>query len=109
MEHVMYVQRVKEEKKDQYIKDHKECWPELLKAIKASEIERNIIWLYENDILIYAVSKNFDESMRILSEKQIFKDWSKKMELLLEVMYDFLKGVKVQKLEKIFDLEGQIK
>jgi len=108
MEHVMYVQRVKEEKKDQYIKYHKECWPELIKAIKESGIERNIIWLYGNEVLIYTIAQNFDKSMKKLSEKKIFKEWNKKMEQLLEFMQDFLKEGKATKLEKIFDLEEQI-
>jgi L-rhamnose mutarotase len=109
MEHIMFVQKVKDDKKDQYIKYHKNCWPDLLKAIKESGIEENIIWIYGNEVFNYAVSDNFDESMKILSEKQVFKDWSEKMESLFEVKHDFLSDKKVEKLEKIFDLEEQLK
>jgi len=109
MEHIMFVQKLRNDKKDQYINEHKNCWPDLLKAIKESGIEKNIIWIYGNEVFNYAVSDNFDESMKLLSKKQVFKDWSKKMNPLFEIKHDFLSEEKVEKLEKIFDLEEQIK
>ena len=109
MEHVLFVQKMKKGKKEQYIKDHQECWPELLKAIKESGIERNIIWLHGDEVLIYSMSKNFDNSMANLSQKMIFKKWIKRMESLLDVMQDFSGKGKATNLEKIFDLEEQLK
>ena len=81
----------------------------MLKAIKESGIERNIIWLYKDEILIYSMSKNFNDSMAKLSKKMIFKKWIKRMKSLLDVMQDFSSKGKATKLEKIFDLEEQLK
>jgi L-rhamnose mutarotase len=108
MEHILYIQKLKKGKRKQYTKDHKECWPELLEAIKESGIERNIIWLYGDEILIYTMSENFNGSMAKLSRKKIFKDWIRRMKNYLEVIQDFSSKGKVIKLEKIFDLEEQI-
>jgi len=43
MEHVLFVQQVKEDKRKEYINAHREAWPELLRAIKESGIEREMI------------------------------------------------------------------
>ncbi len=108
MEHVLFIQRVKKGKRKQYIKDHEECWPEMLKTIKESGIERNIIWMNGNEVLIYSMSENYDQAIKNLSKKKTFKEWSIRMESLLEVMQDFSEGGNVIKLEKVFDLEEQI-
>ena len=74
MEHIMFVQEVKQEKKDEYIGAHRDIWPELLTAIKESGIEREMIWMHGNYICIYMMSENFEKAMASLGEKQIFKD-----------------------------------
>jgi L-rhamnose mutarotase len=108
MEHVMFVQEVKGEKRDDYIKAHREIWPELLKAIKESGIEREMIWMHGNYICLYIMTENFDKAMGILTEKQIFRDWITKMEPLLAQMQDYSGEGNVVRLEKVFDLEKQL-
>ena len=108
MEHVLFIQRVKKDKKDDYIKAHKECWPKLLKAIRESGIEREIIWMLENTTYIYMMAENFNKAMEKLEEKKIFKDWIVKMSPLFEEMQDYSKKGKIIKLDKVFDLEEQL-
>lgn len=86
MDHVMFIQTIKKNKKDEYIKAHKNCWPELLKAHKDSGIERELIWIYRNDILIYMMKENFNSTMAKLVKMDIFKDWIIKMNSLMEKM-----------------------
>lgn len=109
MEHVMFVQKVKEGKKDEYIKAHKECWPELLKAIKESGIKRELIWFLGSNILIYEMAENFDKAMGKLAEKQVFKDWIAKMNPLMDEMQDYSEEGNIMRLDKVFDLEAQLK
>lgn len=106
MAHVMFMQKVKPEKRDEYIKVHRECWPELLKAIKESGIERELIWMNGNDILVYMMAENFNEAMKNLNRKEIFKKWLEKMDGLMDTLPDFDGGVK--QLENVFDLENQL-
>jgi len=108
MEHVLFVQRVKKDKKGDYIKAHKECWPELLKAIKESGIEREIIWMLENKTYIYMMAENFNKAMEKLEEKKIFKDWIVRMDPLMDEMQDYSKKGKIIKLDKVFNLEEQL-
>jgi len=109
MEHVMFVQEVKPDKKDEYIDVHRNAWPDLLVAIKESGIEREMIWLHGNNIYIYMMSEDFDRAMSTLAEKQVFKDWIEKMEPLLAMMQDYSGEGNVIRLDKVFDLEKQLK
>ena len=104
----MFVQEVKQEKKDEYIDAHREIWPELLTAIKESGIEREMIWMHGNNSCIYMMSENFEKAMASLGEKQIFKDWLEKMGPMLAMMQDHSGEGKVIRLDKVFDLEKQL-
>ena len=70
-----------------------------LKMIKTSYI----------GIIVGNIVSQIFSIMAKLSKKQIFKDWIRKIEPLLEVIQDFSSKGKVIKLEKIFDLEEQIR
>ena len=108
MEHIMFVQEVKQDKKDEYIEAHRNISKELLTAIKESGIEREMIWMHGNYLCIYMMSENFEKAMASLGEKQIFKDWLDKMGPMLAMMQDYSGEGKVIKLDNVFDLEKQI-
>ncbi len=106
----MFIQKVKKDKRDEYIEVHKNAWPELLKAIKESGIEREIIWIDEqNNLYLYFMSENFDDAFKKLAKTQVFKDWIVKMSDLLEIMQDYSDDGKIKKLPKIFDVEQQLR
>jgi L-rhamnose mutarotase len=107
-EHVLFIQQVRKGKKDDYIDTHKKVWPDLLKAIKESGIDREIIWMFEDKIIIYMMSKDFDSSMQKLGETGIFKKWIEKMDPLLDIMQDYSGKGNIIRLDTIFDLEEQL-
>lgn len=108
MDHVMFTQTIKKNKKDEYIKAHKNCWPELLEAHKDSGIEREIIWIYGDDILIYIMAENFSRAIAKLEKIDVFKDWITKIKPLMSKMQDYSGKAKIVKLDKVFDLEEQL-
>ena len=61
-EHALFMQKAKPGKMEEYIKVHKKVWPELLKAIKESGIEREFVWVHGDFIYVYMMSKNFEKS-----------------------------------------------
>lgn len=109
MEYVLFVQKVKKDKKGEYVKAHKECWPELLKAIKESGIERLMIWLLENNVLIHTMAEDFDSAMAKLAKRKVFKDWIAKMDPLMDERQDYSGKGNIIGLDKVFDLEAQLK
>ena len=108
MEHILFVQEVNPDKKDEYIDAHRDAPKDLLEAIKESGIEREMIWLHGNNIYIYMMTENFDRAMSTLAEKQAFKDWLVKMEPLLAMMQDYSGEGNIIRLDKVFDLEKQL-
>lgn len=109
-DHVMFMQKIKSEKTEDYIKAHHEAWPELLKAIRDSGIEREFVWVNEDTCYIYMMAKDFNKAMSDLAKTEIFKKWSDKMEGLLAKMQDYSEGGQnVVTFNKVFDLETQLK
>ena len=108
-EHVMFIQRLKPDKKEEYIKAHQEIWPDLLKAHKEAGIAREIIWIFGDYLILYIMSTNFKEAMNNLSETKIFKEWINYMSQLLDEIQDYSLGkTNIITLEKVFDLEKQL-
>ncbi len=107
MEHVMFMQKTRPEKRAEYIKAHAEAWPELLRAIRDSGIQREIIWMEGDRILIYMMTEDFQKAMATLGEKDIFKKWLGKMGPLLAEIQDY-EGGNIVQLQKVFDLETQL-
>ena len=76
--------------------------------MKNAGIKREIIWMNEDQILIYAMAENFDKSMAELAKSSVAQKWWKKMRPLLAEMQDYSGKGNIIKLEKIFDLESQL-
>ena len=104
----MFIQKVREDKKEEYVKIHREAWKELLLETRKAGFERQILWLLDNNVLIYSMAENFDEAISKLKKTDTFKKWQAKMETLLEKAQDFSESGKVIRLEKIYDLEEQL-
>jgi len=104
----MFVQKVRDDRKKEYVKIHREAWKELLFETKKAGFERQILWLFGNNILIYSMAENFDEAITRLEKTDVHKKWQAKMETLLSEAQDFSDSGRIIKLEKIYDLEEQI-
>lgn len=109
MEHIVFVQEVKKDKKEEYLKYHKECPKALMETIKSSGIEREIIWINEEQLIVYIMSDDFEKAMTTLSKQSVFKNWTSLMEPLLSEMQDYSEDGKIRNLQKVFDLEEQLK
>jgi len=108
MEHILFIQRVKEDQKNKYIEYHKNCAQDLLNAIKNSGIEREIIWISGEQLFVYVMAQNFDFSMNILTKNEIFKDWLVLMNPLMSEVQDYSEEGRIIKLQEVFNLEKQI-
>ncbi|TFG63224.1 MAG: L-rhamnose mutarotase [Spirochaetales bacterium] len=108
MEHVLFIQKVKPEKKQEYLEAHRKVWPELLKLIKESGVEREIIWIKDETLYVYIMAKNFDKALGYQGETKLFQKWVEKMSPLLSEIQDYSEEGRIVKLEKAFDLEEQL-
>lgn len=108
MEHVLFIQKVRPERKQEYIEAHQKAWPELLKLIKDSGVQRELIWIKDDTLILYIMAEDFDKALGIQGETELFKKWLEKMSPLLSEKQDFSERGKIVKLEKVFDLEEQL-
>ena len=109
MEYILFVQKVKKDKKDKYIEYHKNCPLSLLKEIRDAGIDQEMIWILDDLLIIYVIAKDFEKSMDRLAKKDIFQRWLEIMRPLLSEVQDYSEKGKIRKLDKIFDLEKQLK
>ena len=77
--------------------------------MKASGIEREIIWMLNELIIVYVRAEDFKKSMDNLIKKEVFKKWIELMTPLLSDIQDYTVNGKIKNLDKIFDLEELLK
>lgn len=109
MEHILFKQKVKSEKIKEYINAHKNAPQELLNAMKNSGLNNMIIWIDGCELYLYAIADNFDGAYAKLVMTEVFQKWLTIMTPLLDEVQDYSEEGKIQKLNKIFDIEAQLK
>jgi L-rhamnose mutarotase len=108
MDHVLFVQKVRPEKKLEYIRAHEQPPAELMRLIRQSGVQREIIWLHGENLYIYLMAEDVDEALAFQSRTKLFQEWVEKMTPLLSEIQDYSGKGSVVKLEKVFDLEEQL-
>ena len=108
MEHVLFIQKVRPEKKQEYLEAHRKVWPEVLSLIKDSGVQREIIWIKDETLYVYIMAEDFDKALGRQGETKLFQKWVEKMQPLLSEMQDYSEEGRIVKLEKVFDLEEQL-
>jgi L-rhamnose mutarotase len=108
MEHVLFIQKVRPEKKQEYLEAHRKVWPDVLTLIKDSGVQREIIWIKDETLYVYIMAEDFDKALGRQGETKLFQKWVEKMQPLLSEMQDYSEEGRIVKLEKVFDLEEQL-
>lgn len=109
MEHIMFVEKLKKKNRDDYIRIHKEACREFLKAINDAGIKREIAWLYDDHVFVYVMAEDFKKSRSILEKENVFKKWVEITKPFMEEDVINPKNERVTIIEKIFDVEEQLK
>ena len=104
----MFIQKLKKNKIDDYVKIHRNAWPELILAAKEAGVGREMIWLKDDAIYLYVMAENFDKAMANLHKTEVCKKWMQVIEPYFEEIQDFHGEGNIIRLEKIFDLEKQL-
>jgi L-rhamnose mutarotase len=108
MEHVLFTQKVNPQKKGEYIEAHRKVWPDLLRLIRDSGVQREIIWIKDETLYVYIMAENFNQALGYQGETRLFQKWIEKMQPLLSEIQDYSEEGKIVRLEKVFDLEEQL-
>jgi L-rhamnose mutarotase len=79
-----FVLRVRPDKIDDYIKAHKEVWPEMLAALRAAGIRNYSIFRDGNRMFGYFECDDLIAAGRYLAEQDVSSSWQDAMAELLE-------------------------
>ena len=97
-----FVLRVRPDKLDEYIRAHREVWPEMLEAISAAGIRNYTIFREGNQMFGYFETDDLAAAGRYLAAQDVSARWQDTMAELLE---DRVPDAGPPPLEEIFRLD----
>ena len=105
MEKYAWTAKIKEGKKDEYIRRHNEIWDELVAVLKTAGIENYSIWLVDNELFgYYECSKGMDYASKVQAESDVVKRWNEFMKDVMDMPLDKRTGAQPL-LEQVFYLK----
>ena len=88
MERLALTYRFKPGKKEEYIKAHKEAWPEILQGLKDAGCHEMTIFLRGEQLFLYALIDDIQEFNKTREKDPYYQKWNAWMTELLEHPYD---------------------
>jgi L-rhamnose mutarotase len=79
-----FVLRVKPDKVDEYVRAHREVWPELLEALKGAGIRNYTIFRAGNEMFGYFEADDLAQAEEFLAAQDVSARWQDAMAELLE-------------------------
>jgi L-rhamnose mutarotase len=106
MERLALVYRVKEGKKEEYIKAHNNIWPEITRGMKEAGCREMTIFSRGNLLFLFALIDDIDEFNMIRSKDPSFQRWNSWMHELLEHPFDDKEPTAFARLDEIWHFEA---
>lgn len=105
MEHMAWLGRVKPGKKEEYVRRHREIWPEMVEVLREAGICNYSIF-YANGQLFgyYECEKGVAHAEKVQAESPVVARWNEFMKDILELEMDPETGAQ-PKLEQVFRLD----
>ena len=105
MEKYAWSAKIKEGKKEEYIRRHDEIWPELVQLLKEAGICNYTIWAEGNTLFgYYECEKGIEFAAKTQSTSPIVDRWNEYMKDVMEMTLDPETGAQ-PKLVKVFTLD----
>jgi len=105
MDKYAWTAKIKQGKKEEYIKRHNEIWPELVDLLKSAGICNYTIWADGNTLFgYYECEKGLDYAARVQAESPIVDKWNEYMKDVMDMTLDPVTGAQPL-LVKVFTLD----
>ena len=104
MEKFTWTAKIKEGKKQEYIKRHDEIWPEMIKVLKDATIRNYTIWIDGDTLFGYYECDSVEYAAKVQAESPIVDKWNEYMKDVMEMKKDPATGTH-PKLELAFTLD----
>ena len=105
MEKYAWMAKIKEGKKDEYVRRHDEIWPELVQLLKDAGICNYTIWTDGNTLFgYYECEKGIEFATKTQANSPIVDKWNEYMKDVMEMPLDPVTGAQ-PKLVNVFTLD----
>ena len=93
MERYAWKAVLKNGKKDEYIRRHKEIWREMVEVLKSAGIENYSIWLCGNELFgYYECNKGIEYAAKVQAESPVVDKWNEYMKDVMTMELDKTTG-----------------
>ncbi len=92
-------------RKEEYIRRHKEIWPEIIEVLKEAGIRNYTIWNVGDEVFgYYECEKGAEYAARVQAESPVVDRWNEYMEGVLIMEMDPVTGAQPL-MEKVFEMD----
>ena len=84
MERVSFVMRVKDGKQAEYIRRHREVWPEVLAVQRRAGVTKMAIYMKGAELFLYMEVENYARAVRMLNDSPEIVRWEEYMAPIME-------------------------
>jgi L-rhamnose mutarotase len=88
MDRVSFLMRVKDGYQDEYIRRHREVWPEVLEEQQLAGIKKMAIYMKGSDLFLYMEVEDYAKAVRILSQSPAALRWEEYMAPIMDDLND---------------------
>ena len=88
MDRVSFLMRVKDGYRDEYIRRHREVWPEVLAEQQRAGIKKMAIYMKGSDLFLYMEVEDYAKAVRILSQSPAALSWEEYMAPIMDDLGD---------------------
>jgi L-rhamnose mutarotase len=88
MDRVSFLMRVKDGHRDEYIRRHREVWPEVLAEQQRAGIKKMAIYMKGPDLFLYMEVEDYPKAVRILSQSAVSQRWEEYMAPIMDHQND---------------------
>ena len=106
MERLALCFKVKPEKLEEYLKAHREIWPEITKGLKDAGCREMTIFQRGTTMFLYALIENIAEFNTIRAKDPFYHKWNDWMDTLYEVPFDAKEKSAFASLDEIWRFEA---
>ncbi|MDA2928059.1 L-rhamnose mutarotase [Acidobacteria bacterium AH-259-G07] len=102
---VAYLLRIREGKEDEYVKAHKNVWPELIEHLQAVGFHNYSIFKRGLNLFVYVEVEDFEKSLNDLIRHPIYEKWAEEMGPIMERHPDCHPDEMFPLLEEVFHVD----
>jgi len=94
------------QKKQEYIRAHREIWPEIVRGLSDAGCREMSIFMRGNQMFIYGLIDDIAEFNRVRALDPHYRKWDEWMQTLLETPFDAEEAGAFATMEEIWRFEG---